>query len=108
MPKGLSTYKPRHKFNAVRVERDGIKFPSKKEGNYYDQLKLAKKVGMVLFWHRQVKFDLPGGVTYAVDFQVFNTDGTVSYIDVKGHRTKEFIRNKKMVEVLYPVKIQEG
>jgi len=66
-----------------------------------------KKGGIVLFWLRQVPFHLPGNVTYKVDFQVFYADGTIRFIDVKGMRTPGFIRNKKMVEALYPVEIEE-
>ena len=99
-------YFPRHKFHAVQTIRDGMKFSSKKEARYYDELKIKVKAGLVFFFLRQVPFHLPGGVKYVVDFQVFNSDGTVSFVDVKGVKTKEFIRNKKMVEVLYPIKIE--
>jgi len=96
----------RHKFNAIPVEFDGIRFDSKKEGRYYNELKMRLK-GDVLFFLRQVPFDLPGGVKYRVDFEVFYKDGTVEFIDVKGHRTKDYIMKKKMVESMYPVKIIE-
>ena len=95
-----------HKFRAVQTIRDGMKFASKKEARYYDELKLKVKAGYVFFFLRQVPFHLPGNVKYVVDFQVFNRDGTVSFIDVKGVKTKEFIRNKKLVEALYPIKIE--
>ena len=96
----------KHKFNAIQTVRDGMKFPSKKEAHYYDQLKLAQRVGIVLFFLRQIPFHLPGNVRYVVDFQVFNSDGTVQFIDVKGVKTPAFIKNKKMVEALYPVTIE--
>ena len=86
---------------------DGILFDSQKEAQYQKKLKLLKLAGDVSHWHRQVIFDLPGNTKYRVDFQVFWSDGTVRYIDVKGHRTKEFIRAKKQVEALYPVEIEE-
>ena len=97
----------KHKFRNIITERDGIKFRSKKEANYYDQLKLEQKSGWVLFFIRQPKFDLPGGVTYSADFLVFYSDGSAEFVDVKGKRTKDYIRNKKMVECLYPIKIIE-
>jgi len=92
---------------AQPTERDGIRFDSKKEANYYDLLKVKQKAGAVLFFLRQVPFDLPGGVKFRVDFQEFYSDGTVRFIDVKGYRTKEYIARKKMVEALYPVVIEE-
>jgi len=97
----------RHKFNAKPVEHDGIRFDSKKEGSRYEDLKLLKKAGQVLFFLRQVPFDLPGNVKYRVDFQIFWNDGSISFEDVKGMRTPQYIMKKKMVESLYPVTIEE-
>lgn len=96
----------RHKYKAVSVEFDGIKFASKKEGRYYQELKLRVQAGEVIFFLRQTSFHLPGGTTYRVDFQEFHSDGTIHFIDVKGFKTKEFIRAKKQVEDLYPVEIE--
>ena len=96
-----------HKFNAKRTEIDGIKFASKKEATYYQQLLLRQKGGDVIFFLRQVPFHLPGGVRYVVDFQEFLSDGTVRFIDVKGMRTSEYIAKKKIVEALYPINIEE-
>ena len=97
----------RHKFGAKRTERDGFKFSSKKEARYFDELKLRQVAGEVLFFLRQVPFHLPGNTRYVVDFVEFWKDGTVKFVDVKGHRLPEFIRNKKQVEALYPVEIEE-
>lgn len=96
----------RHKFGAVKCERDGKKFPSKLEARYYDQLKLRQKLGEVLFFLRQVAFDLAGGVRYVCDFQVFLADGTVEFIDTKGRDTPMSIAKRKMVEDLYPLQIK--
>lgn len=98
----------RHKFGAKQVERDGAKFQSKKEARYYDKLVLARQSGELLFFLRQVRFDLPGGVVYRLDFLEFWADGTVQCTDVKGHRTPEYIAKKKQVEALYPVEIAEA
>jgi hypothetical protein len=95
----------KHKFGAVRTERDGISFSSKLEAAYYDKLKLFQSAGQVLFFLRQVPFHLPGGVRYVVDFQVFYTDGSIEFVDVKGMETPEFITKKKLVEALYPIEI---
>ena len=98
--------KVRHKFGAVRCQRDEIKFPSKLERSYYDMLKLRQQAGEVLFFLRQVPFDLPGGVRYVSDYQVFLSDGTVEFIDVKGKDTPLSLAKRKMVESLYPVEIK--
>lgn len=96
----------RHKFKAVRTERDGLKFDSKLEASYYQQLKLRQSAGDVIFFLRQINFHLPGGVKYLADFQVFLADGTVEFIDVKGKDTPMSIAKRKMVEELYPVEIK--
>ena len=97
-----------NKFNAQITEVDCIKFRSKKEANFYRTLKILQEKGHVKYFHRQVAFDLPGNTRYIVDFQVFNKDGTVTYFDVKGRRLKEYIRNKKQVQALYPIIIEEA
>lgn len=98
--------KIKHKYNAKRTELDGIKFDSKKEANYYSELKLRVAAGEVVFFLRQTPFHLPGSVTYRVDFQEFHADGTIHFVDTKGHQTESFIAKKKMVEALYPVEIE--
>jgi hypothetical protein len=98
---------PQHKFRAKTTERDGLRFDSKKEARYYDELKLRQRAGEVLFFLRQVPFHLPGPVRYVVDFCVFHTDGTCQFIDVKGYRTQEYKTKKKLVEAHYPVEIVE-
>lgn len=96
----------KHKYNATKTEVDGIKFESMKEAEYYKWLKNKKHSEELLFFLRQVPFDLPGNIKYRVDFVEFWADGNVKFVDVKGFKTKEFIKNKKMVENLYPVEIE--
>ena len=103
----------RHKFNAQAARRhwsDGteIKFQSKREAAYYDKLLFAVNAGEMLFFLRQVPFHLPGNVKYVADFVEFWRDGNVTVVDVKGRRTKEYIRAKKQVEALYPITIIEA
>ena len=95
----------KHKYNAVIVESDGIRFDSKKEAKYYGELKLRVSAGEVIFFLRQTVFHIEGG-TYRVDFQEFHADGTVHFVDVKGFETKAFKKSKKQVEQKYPVKIE--
>lgn len=96
----------KHKFNAKKTECDGIKFDSQKEATYYELLKFREKQKEIIFFLRQVPFDLPGGTKYRCDFQEFHSDGTVHFVDVKGYKTKEFIKTKKQVEALYPIEIE--
>jgi len=96
----------RHKFHAVATECDGIKFSSKKEARFYEQLKFRQKTGEVVFFLRQVPIHLPGGVKLVVDFQVFFRDGTCGFIDTKGVETESFKAKRRMVEAIYPIKIE--
>lgn len=97
----------KHKFNAIQVEKDGIKFPSKKEAKRYLQLKQLQALGEIIFFLRQVPFHLSGGVKYVCDFVIFWADGNVTIEDVKGIKTSIYIAKKKMVEATYPIKITE-
>lgn len=98
----------RHKFGAVKTERNGFKFDSKKEARRFDDLNLLIRAKEVVFFLRQVPFHLPGNVTYRVDYQIFWANGEVTFEDVKGMRTPTYIMKKKMVESLYPIKIIES
>jgi len=97
----------RHKFKAEPTVHDGIRFASKAEGRYYGELKLRQAAGDVLFFLMQVPFRLPGGVKYLLDFMVFNADGTIDCVDVKGMRTPMYKLKKKQVEAMYPIEIKE-
>lgn len=100
-----------NKYNAKKTYVDGICFDSKKEAKYYQELKVREIIGEVSHFHRQVVFDLPGGTKYRCDFMVILASGDIEYIDVKGathtKAYRDFVRNKKQVEALYPVIIIE-
>lgn len=97
----------RHKFNAKRTVTDRIKFSSRKESQFYENLKIRKAGGEILFFLRQVPFHLSGGVRYVVDFVAFTADGSVHFYDVKGMKTAMYVMKKKMVEAEYPIEIEE-
>lgn len=82
-----------------------MRFDSKKEAGYYDQLLLRVKSGEVLFFLRQVPIQLPGKTKLVIDFLIFLTDGTVEFLDVKGMQTEVFKLKRRQVEELYPFKI---
>ena len=96
----------KHKYNAKPQKVDGMHFDSKKESQYYGNLKIRKQAGEIDFFLRQVPFHLPGNVTYRLDFMEFHSNGEIHYVDVKGFMT-QLAKNKiKQVEALYPVKIE--
>jgi hypothetical protein len=96
----------RNKYNNIPTIIHGIKFPSKREAARYSELVLLQTAKKIDYFLRQVPFYLPGGVIYRVDFQIFYPDGHVRYEDVKGYETQIFKIKKKLVESLYPVRIE--
>lgn len=92
----------RHKFGAVRTEVNGRKYASKAEGRYAAKLALRQRAGEVLFWLEQVPFHLTGGVKYVCDFLIFEADGSVRFVEVKGHETPVWKMKAKQVAELYP------
>jgi len=96
----------KHKFHAERCQREGVKFASKAERRFYDQLKLLQRSGDVLFFLMQVPFRLPAGIVYRADFMVFYADGNCEIIDVKGVETPEFKLKHKLLEETYPITLR--
>ena len=97
--------KKRSKYGAQRVLVDGIWFDSKREARHYALLKHMQLAGEIKRFHRQVIFDLEGGVIYKCDFQVVLNDDSIEYRDAKGVKTKEFAIKRRMVRGRYGVEI---
>jgi hypothetical protein len=93
------------KYHAKKIEIDGYKFDSIKEGNRYQELKLLQKTGEINFFIRQPMLDLEGGAVYKADFLIFWKDGSYSIEDVKGFYTEIFKLKRTLIEAKYPFKI---
>ncbi|EAE6310388.1 DUF1064 domain-containing protein [Listeria monocytogenes] len=101
----------RSKYNAKKVVIDDIKFDSKAEAAYYQQLKLLKMTGEVVSFDLQPEFILQDSfvkngkkyhaIKYRADFLVRYKDGHEELIDVKGMLTKEFRIKQKLFEMRY-------
>lgn len=96
--------KPR-KYRNEPVVVDGIRFDSKLEARYYEQLKLRRAAGEVAWFIRQPRFDLPGGVVYRADFLAVLAAGGVEVVDTKGQDTRESINKRKQAKHLYGVDV---
>jgi hypothetical protein len=96
------------KYGATQWTIDGLRFHSKLEGRCYERLKVQHASGLLRppFFLRQVRFDLPGGVKYYVDFVRFPAEGGLNFIDVKGYDTPLAALKIKQVEALYEIKIE--
>lgn len=95
------------KYGAIKTNIDGHTFDSKKEADYYCELKLRLQAKEIKGFCLQPIFVLAPGLKYKADFIVFNNDGSTEIIDVKGFKTKEYITKKKVFEDKYNLKIKE-
>ncbi len=94
----------KHKFGAKRCTRGDIKFPSQLERSIFDTLNALKVRGEVLFFLRQVSFDLPAGIRHVVDFLVFCQDRAL-FIEAKGKELALGKLKRQQVEELYNIDI---
>lgn len=78
------------KYKAVKTTIDGIVFDSKAEGECYRILKLMERNRQIKFIERQpVVIMTLAKIKYIPDFLI-EEQGRRIYIDVKGHKTKDF------------------
>lgn len=104
----------RSKYGAQATVVDGIRFDSKREGNYYLELKARVHAGDVGYFLRQVPIHLPGNTRYVCDFLEVkpctcggcSCGAGVRFVDVKGMETQTFRLKKRQVEDLYPIEIE--
>ncbi len=103
-------FKPK-KYNNVTCFVDGIRFDSRREADYYGQLKIEKRAKLIKDFQRQVEFDLYAwdGVSFGkrvcahrVDFLVTMPDGKKEVREVKGFATDIWDLKRKMFEANYP------
>lgn len=106
------------KYHNKKIEIDGMKFDSKKEGQRYLELKLLQRAGYISDLERQVKFILIPSqkingkvvereVTYKADFVYKDDSGQTVVEDVKGFKTKEYILKRKMMLYFKGIRIKE-
>lgn len=95
------------KYGAIKTKIDEHTFDSKKEAEFYCNLKLRLQAKDIKGFCLQPIFILAEGLKYKADFIIFNNDGTAEIIDIKGFKTKEYITKKKVFEDKYNLKIIE-
>jgi len=109
---GDTKHGKRSKYRNKRTEIDGIKFDSEKEAKRYGDLRLMLKAGLIGQLQLQVPFELnPGGthsLKYIADFTYLMADsGEYVVEDVKGYRTREYLKKKRLMLKVHGIKIKE-
>ncbi len=101
------------KYGARKTEVDNIRFDSRSEAMYYQQLKLRKRAKEIADFSLQPEFSLldkyrdskgkmQRGITYRADFRVIHLDGTEEIVDIKGFRTEAYKIKAKIFAARYP------
>jgi len=108
---GNSDTLKKSKYRSKRTEVNGIVFDSKKESEYYKKLLLLLKSGEIGLLQRQVSYELnPGGthsLKYVADFEYIDKKGVKHTVDVKGFRTREYRKKKKLMKQVHNIIIEE-
>jgi Protein of unknown function (DUF1064) len=100
----------------VPTEVDGERFPSKKQANRYQDLKLMQKAGKIRKLRREVLFPLivngwpiyEGG--YRADATYYETVGDLEVYrveDSKGFATETYLHKKRLMKAIYGIVILE-
>lgn len=104
--------KGKSKYGNSKTAVGEIVFDSKREAKRWKELRMLLKAGKIGMLARQVEFELnPGGthsVIYKADFTYVDTQtGEKITEDVKGMRTREYLKKKRLMKKLYGITITE-
>lgn len=93
------------KYSSAKTDIDGIRFDSKKEAEFYAELKLREKVGEISHLRLQPRYLLQDAfkydgkqyreIEYVADFEYIENGETV-VVDVKGFKTAVYMIKKKL------------
>lgn len=104
----------RLKYNNVKTIRDGFKFDSKREADYYSKLKVMEENHEIKSLRKQVPFQLFSTVkglfpkmTYKADFTYLDKEGKLNVIDVKGVKTPVYKIKKRLMYEVFGILIKE-
>lgn len=112
----------RSKYNARKVEIDGLRFDSQKEARRYRELRLREMAGEIVMLECHPRYALvavhdvasqrdldivPVG-RYTPDFRYVTREGEVVIEDVKGVKTEAYRLRKRLFEAnYYPLTVRE-
>jgi predicted nuclease of restriction endonuclease-like RecB superfamily len=95
-----------HKYGAVPQVEDGIRFDSTKEAKRYRVLKHLEAQGKISELKLQPKFNLVLKCVYKADFE-YVENGNRVIEDVKGYKTREYLRKRKLMKEQHGITIKE-
>lgn len=114
-----SAAKTQQKYKNKKAERGAVRFGSQKEARRYDELMVMLRAEIITDLRLQPQFTLQESyltesgqriraIRYTADFS-YRFGGKLVVEDVKSKptRTKEYLRNKKMMRSKYGIDIQE-
>jgi hypothetical protein len=100
------------KYGSKKTIIDGITFDSAKEAKRYVELRYRKLAGEIDYLELQVEFELNDGGThsliYRADF-VYRESKTSELVveDVKGFRTVEYKKKRRLMKQVHGIEIKE-
>ena len=103
------------KYSSAKADVDGIRFDSKKEAEFYAELKLREKAGEITHLRLQPRYLLQEAfkhegkqyreMEYVADFEYIENGETV-VVDVKGFRTAVYMIKRKLFLYRYGDKVK--
>ena len=103
------------KYSSAKTDIDGIRFDSKKEAEFYAELRLREKIGEITHLRLQPRYLLQEAfrydgkhyreMEYVADFEYIE-DGKVVVVDVKGFKTAVYMLKKKLFLYKYGDKVK--
>ena len=114
------------KFRNKTVTVDGIAFDSNKEAEVYKELVKCKESGEIISFEMQKRYELipaqygmipvkgkltrrciERAISYLADFVLYYPDGEVVVLDPKGNKTDVYRIKKKLLLMVWKIKIKE-
>ena len=103
------------KYSSAKTDVDGIRFDSKKEADFYAELKLREKAGEISHLRLQPRYLLQEAfkhdgkqyreIEYVADFE-YVENGVTVVVDVKGFKTAVYMLKKKLFLYKYGDKVK--
>ena len=96
----------RSKYGNKRTMYNGVMYASQGEAHRAQELDFEVQAGTVLWWARQPRFVLEGGIEYMADFIVQRTGGIVEVEDFKGFDTNISKLKRKQIKARYGIDVK--